>query len=187
MEAELREYGDTDQIEAAQKTLLDDIFLRAKVAVTGMKSELLHMQEELSEPVIGHGDLKTQNLAITEQQEIFVLDSAPYSAWQINTRGMDAAFLRVELQLLGHAALADHFRDAHRSACISKLAERQIDVEKMPTLDAAVRLTEEIGGLLRAAIFYRLTFLGVDPERRDPALQLMRSYTDRAVQIACKS
>lgn len=131
----------------------------------------------LGEPIRGHGDVKSQNIAISERGEVFVLDTAPFRPWQTNTRRMDAAFLYAELMLSGRPDDARCFWECYDEAYRSNVTALGKGYEDGDLVGETVALLDKVSQFYRFIIFYRLTFLGVDPERAPDAARFIDMIT----------
>jgi len=127
-------------------------------------------QITMNEPIVGHGDLKSQNVVFAQAEEtVFVLDSAPLQEWRINTRRMDALFLDTDLRLIGHTAEADIFwrvYDDFYRECVHRAG-----VVCVP--DHVMQAVDLISRFYRANIFFRLAQIGVESHRAGAALGMM--------------
>jgi hypothetical protein len=111
-----------------------------------------------------------------------MIDVAPYELWQINLRRMDAAFLRSELTLIGRAEEANIFWKEYDSEYQRIQGELDRGYEAGSVTAKAVDVLDLCAEFYRYVIFYRLTFLGVDPERAPRCVELLQDVVDRATK-----
>lgn len=134
----------------------------------------------LAEPVLGHGDLKSLNIVFSESGDVHVLDVAPYHLWQVNTRRMDAMFFKAEMTLIGREEEAKVFFDRYDSEYKRRQAQLGKQYDPSDIVDETLKQLDVVAEFYRYIIFYRLTFLGVDPERAPRSAQLLDEVVNRA-------
>jgi aminoglycoside phosphotransferase family enzyme len=181
---------------ATEKALLSDRIadkpeLQSKVKrwFTTMERFIAHnadgfdvIGDYLSEPILGHGDLKSLNMVFGEKGDVHVLDVAPLALWQINTRRMDAMFFTAEMRLVGRDAEAKVFFDRYDHEYRRHQADAGKGYEPYDIVGRAVEKLDSVAEFYRYIIFFRLTFLGVNPERAPGCTELLENVVDRAAK-----
>jgi hypothetical protein len=95
---------------------------------------------------------------------------------------MDAAFLRSELTLIGRSEEADVFWKEYDAEYQRMQHELGRGYELGSTAAKAVDVLDLCAEFYRYVIFYRLTFLGVDPDRAPRCIELLEDVVDRATK-----
>lgn len=136
----------------------------------------------LREPVLGHGDLKSLNMVFDEAGGVHVLDVAPLTLWQLNTRRMDAMFFAAEMRLVGREAEATAFFERYDQEYRARQANAGRGYNNDDVVGKTVERLDTISEFYRYIIFFRLTFLGVNPERAPRCTELLDKAVDRAAK-----
>lgn len=137
----------------------------------------------LGEPVLGHGDLKSLNMVFSENGDVHVLDVAPYRLWQINARRMDAMFFNAEMKVIGREQEAKVFFNRYDSEYTRRQESLGRRYDSSDVVGEAIQKMDVLSEFYRYIIFYRLTFLGVDPERSTRCEQLLNETVHRAENL----
>lgn len=136
----------------------------------------------LGEPVRGHGDLKSLNMVFAKNGDVQVIDVAPLELWQINTRRMDAMFFTAEMKLIGREAEAKAFFDRYDHEYRARQRDAGKGYEHDDLVGKTVEKLDAVAEFYRYIIFFRLTFLGVNPERAPRCTELLDCVTDKAAR-----
>ncbi len=91
---------------------------------------------------------------------------------------MDAQFLATELRILGRTAEAAQFWSAYDTEFRGRFFPR-VAAHEHAALSQSIYVMDLVSEFYRANIFYRLARAGVNPERADPAWELMENCVAR--------
>lgn len=108
--------------------------------------------EKFHEPIMGHGDIKLDNLALVDG-DAQMLDVAPWIDWRINGKRMDAAFLRADLLVHKKVEEAEAYWDQYDQLYRQKIGEGGYITQ--PT-EQDLQVIDAISMVYRYMILYRL-------------------------------
>ena len=138
--------------------------------------DLERRRQLLGEPIVGHGDIKSSNMAYLEGDEVCIIDPAPVDMWQINDRRMDAGFFKTELELIGRNDDAQTYWQEYDKAYLEYVAKQGLEPQDMAFIQESNRIIDRISDLYRLTIFHRLAVKkGVNPERGPVSKQLLET------------
>ena len=136
--------------------------------------------KRLDEPVLGHGDLKSLNMVFEQGGGVHVLDVAPLTLWQVNTRRMDAMFFTAEMKLIGRESEATTFFERYDREYRKLQADAGNGYDNDTLVRGVVEKLDTVAEFYRYIIFFRLTFIGVNPERAPRCCELLDKVVDEA-------
>lgn len=128
--------------------------------------------EVLSEPIRGHGAICSENIAFTDSGEVFVVGTATYRPWQTTTRRMDAAAFYTELLILDRDDEAKIFLDCYDQQYLEGCGKRFVSFNHA-FMKKGGALLDAVTLFYRLVNFYRLSFQGVHPDRRQRTIDLI--------------
>lgn len=140
----------------------------------------------LGEPIIGHGDIKTGNIAISENPDgsetVHIIDPAPVDMWQINDRRMDAYFLRTDLQLAGETAAADAYWNAYSEAYQQHIDALHLSPRERQLIEESNGVIDAISNIYRLTIFHRLSRAGGDTQKAELTHDILTQTHEQLVE-----
>jgi len=118
-------------------------------------------------PIVGHGDIKSDNIVIANDGAILLLDSAPVPVWRINTRRMDADFFRTELEIRGLTPEMKKFWATYDELYYYNLDKQGLSRSQIEEVREINKIHDTISRIYRLYIFLRLSHpnLHNKPER----------------------
>lgn len=126
------------------------------------ESVLNRRRELAGEPIVGHGDIKSDNIASSPDGQVYIIDPAPLLLWQINDRRMDAMFLRIGLEVMGRLEEADYFWDEYDKGYMQKVPDARLSSKETAEIMESNEVIDRISRIYRLIIFYRLAHKETD-------------------------
>lgn len=130
--------------------------------------------ERFGEPVMGHGDIKSDNIAIDKSGVVSIIDIAPWNPWRINDRRMDAMFLWAELMIDGKDDLAQAYWNWYDEFYRESIGIDTLHKTEKIEAEKGIEVIDAISKVYRFMIFYRLASKNGNEPRTQSSLRLLK-------------
>lgn len=132
----------------------------------------------MGDPIHGHGDLETGNIALLTGHKVMIADAVPKEKWAINPKYTDMAFLITELELYGLHDKAELVKTVYLTGLMEPTQSSHLnDVDRTIIaryMDAIVPISE----IYRLTNFARLGKIRKEPQIAQAAIQgLYHAYS----------
>ena len=130
------------------------------------------------EPIKAHGDIEPVNVAINNEGNSLILDSAPVPLWRHNLMIMDVEFLGVDLLIRGLDRSREALMSAYNQAYYRNLKHKGLGQQSLSEVEKARDILDEITKIYRLTNFLRLSQPGLrnQPEK----ISICESLLDEA-------